>query len=203
MQPAFFELCEQVKAGLRRLETFPRPVVAAINGAALGGGFEIALATNHRIALDHPSVELGLPEASLGLLPGGGGVTRIVRMLGIQDGLMEVLLQGTRFKPAQAKEKGLVDELVGSLDDLVPAAKAWIKAQSREHPERLGPPGLQDARRQPEEPGARAVPAGVPGAAAAAGEGRRLPRPEGDPVRGGGGCPGRLRHRHAGSSRAT
>ena len=121
-----FALCESVKAGLRRLETYPRPVVAAINGAALGGGFEIALAANHRIALDDPKVELGLPEASLGLLPGGGGVTRIVRMLGIQDGLMEVLLQGTRFKPAAAQEKGLVDELVGSLDDLLPAAKAWI-----------------------------------------------------------------------------
>ena len=121
-----FALCEAVKAGLRRLETYPRPVVAAINGAALGGGFEIALAANHRIALDDPTVELGLPEASLGLLPGGGGVTRIVRMLGIQDGLMEVLLQGTRFKPAAAQEKGLVDELVGSLDDLLPAAKAWI-----------------------------------------------------------------------------
>ena len=121
-----FALCESVKAGLRRLETYPRPVVAAINGAALGGGFEIALAANHRIALDDPKVELGLPEASLGLLPGGGGVTRIVRMLGIQDGLMEVLLQGTRFKPAAAQAKGLVDELVGTRDDLLPAAKAWI-----------------------------------------------------------------------------
>ena len=121
-----FALCEAVKAGLRRLETYPRPVVAAINGAALGGGFEICLAANHRILLDDPRAEVGLPEASLGLLPGGGGVTRIVRMLGLQDGLMEVLLQGTRFKPAQAKAKGLVDELVTSRHDLLPAAKAWI-----------------------------------------------------------------------------
>ena len=105
MRPSVFALCEEVKAGLRRLETFPRPVVAAINGAALGGGFEIALAANHRIALDHPSVELGLPEASLGLLPGGGGVTRVVRMLGLQDGLMEVLLPGARFKAAQARRR--------------------------------------------------------------------------------------------------
>ena len=73
-------------------------------------------------------VELGLPEATLGLLPGGGGVTRTVRMLGIQSALMDVLLQGPRFKPAQAKEKGLVDELVASRDDLVPAAKEWIRA---------------------------------------------------------------------------
>ena len=119
---------ESVKAALRRLEQFPRPVVAAINGAALGGGLEIALACNHRVVVDDPSVQLGLPEASLGLLPGGGGVTRVVRMLGIQSALMDVLLQGTRFKPAQAQEKGLVDELVATRDELVPAAKAWIKA---------------------------------------------------------------------------
>ncbi|MGI8523619.1 MAG: enoyl-CoA hydratase-related protein, partial [Nocardioides sp.] len=117
---------EAIKAALRRLEKFPRPVVAAINGAALGGGFEICLACNHRIAVDDPSVQLGLPEATLGLLPGGGGVTRVVRMLGLQSGLMDVLLQGTRFKPADARAKGLVDELVASRDDLVPAAKAWI-----------------------------------------------------------------------------
>jgi 3-hydroxyacyl-CoA dehydrogenase/enoyl-CoA hydratase/3-hydroxybutyryl-CoA epimerase len=122
-----FALAERVKAGLRRLETYPKPVVAAINGAALGGGLEIALACNHRIAVDG-GYDLGLPEASLGLLPGGGGVTRVVRMLGIQSGLMDVLLQGTRFKPAAAKDKGLVDEVVATQDELVPAAKAWIKA---------------------------------------------------------------------------
>jgi 3-hydroxyacyl-CoA dehydrogenase / enoyl-CoA hydratase / 3-hydroxybutyryl-CoA epimerase len=125
--PAVFELAERVKASLRRLETFPKPVVAAINGAALGGGFEIGLACNHRIVVDG-AFEVGLPEASLGLLPGGGGVTRIIRLLGIQSGLMDVLLQGSTFKPAQAKEKGLVDELVATQDELVPAAKAWIKA---------------------------------------------------------------------------
>jgi 3-hydroxyacyl-CoA dehydrogenase/enoyl-CoA hydratase/3-hydroxybutyryl-CoA epimerase len=122
-----FELAERVKASLRRLETFPKPVVAAINGAALGGGFEICLATNHRIAVDG-GYEVGLPEASLGLLPGGGGVTRIIRLLGIQSGLMDVLLQGSTFKPAAAEEKGLVDEVVSSQEELVPAAKAWIKA---------------------------------------------------------------------------
>ncbi|WP_240617239.1 3-hydroxyacyl-CoA dehydrogenase NAD-binding domain-containing protein [Nocardioides speluncae] len=121
-----FAMAEGLKADLRRLETFPKPVAAAINGAALGGGLEIALATNHRVAYDHPSVQIGLPEASLGLLPGGGGVTRTVRMLGIQDALMNVLLQGPRYRPADAKAKGLVDELVGSLDELVPAAKKWV-----------------------------------------------------------------------------
>ena len=125
-----FELAERVKAGLRRLEQFPRPVVAAINGAALGGGYEICLACNHRVIVDDSSVSIGLPEASLGLLPGGGGVTRTVRMLGLQSALMDVLLQGTQFKPAQAKEKGLVDELVATREELVPAAKAWIKANA-------------------------------------------------------------------------
>ncbi|WP_372735308.1 3-hydroxyacyl-CoA dehydrogenase NAD-binding domain-containing protein [Nocardioides sp.] len=123
-----FALAERVKAGLRRLEKFPKPVVAAINGAALGGGYEITLACNHRILVEDPKVEVGLPEASLGLLPGGGGVTRVVRMLGIQDGLMNVLLQGPRFRPADALKNKLVDELVPTRDDLIPAAKAWIKA---------------------------------------------------------------------------
>ena len=123
-----FAGAEAIKADLRRLEKLPRPVVAAINGAALGGGFEIALACQHRIVVDDPSAVVGLPEATLGLLPGGGGVTRITRMFGIQSALMDVLLQGPRFKPADALAKGLVDEVVAVREDLVPAAKAWILA---------------------------------------------------------------------------
>ncbi|WP_139980033.1 3-hydroxyacyl-CoA dehydrogenase NAD-binding domain-containing protein [Nocardioides litoris] len=123
-----FALCERVKAGLRRLEKFPKPVVAAINGAALGGGYEITLATQHRIVVDDPKAVVGLPEVSLGLLPGGGGVTRVVRKFGLQDGLMTVLLEGKQFKPADALKKGLVDEVVATREELVPAAKAWIKA---------------------------------------------------------------------------
>ena len=123
---------EAIKADLRRLEKLPAsPVVAAINGAALGGGLEIALACHHRIVVDDATVDLGLPEATLGLLPGGGGVTRIVRMFGIQTALMDFLLQGTRFKPAAATEKGLVDELVATREELLPAAKAWILGQGR------------------------------------------------------------------------
>ena len=72
--PEIAEAVREVKAQLRRLETLGRPVVAAINGAALGGGLEICLACHHRIALDSPSVQLGFPEVQLGLLPGGGGV---------------------------------------------------------------------------------------------------------------------------------
>ncbi|PYE18105.1 3-hydroxyacyl-CoA dehydrogenase/enoyl-CoA hydratase/3-hydroxybutyryl-CoA epimerase [Williamsia limnetica] len=117
-----------MKAVLRRLETLGKPVVAAINGAALGGGLEIALHTHYRIAADVKGNQLGLPEVTLGLLPGGGGVVRTVRLLGIQTALMGVLLQGTRFNPTKAKETGLVDEVVGTVDELIPAAKAWIAA---------------------------------------------------------------------------
>ena len=123
------------KALLRRLETLGKPVVAAINGAALGGGLEIALACHRRIVVDDPKIQLGQPEVQLGLLPGAGGVVRVTRMLGIVNGLMQVLLQGQRIRPAQAKEMGLVEELVGSPDELIPAAKKWIA----ENPEAVQP----------------------------------------------------------------
>ncbi|MBC7630916.1 enoyl-CoA hydratase/isomerase family protein, partial [Aeromicrobium sp.] len=124
-----FDEVEGIKATLRRLETCGKPVVAAINGAALGGGLEVALATHHRIAVDG-GYEIGLPEATLGLLPGGGGVTRTVRMFGISDALMKFLLQGQRMKPAKALSEGLVDEVVATQDELPPAAKAWLSANA-------------------------------------------------------------------------
>ncbi len=117
-----------IKLQLRRLETLGKPVVAAINGAALGGGLEICLACHHRIAVDDSKVQLGFPEVQLGLLPGAGGVVRTVRMLGIVDALMQLLLQGQRHRPAKALELGILDEVVATPDELVPAAKAWIKA---------------------------------------------------------------------------
>jgi 3-hydroxyacyl-CoA dehydrogenase/enoyl-CoA hydratase/3-hydroxybutyryl-CoA epimerase len=149
--PQIFESVEGIKATLRRLETFPKPVVAAINGAALGGGLEIALATNHRIAVEG-RYEIGLPEVTLGLLPGGGGVTRTVRMFGIITALTEILGQGTRFKVAQAKEKGLVDELVATQDELVPAAKAWIKANPEESQQPWDKPGYKMPGGKPSSP---------------------------------------------------
>ncbi|MGY0538480.1 3-hydroxyacyl-CoA dehydrogenase NAD-binding domain-containing protein [Nocardioides sp. YJ-D4] len=146
-----FEEVESIKATLRKLETFPKPVVAAINGAALGGGLEIALAAQHRIALD-ARYDIGLPEVSLGLLPGGGGVTRVVRLLGIMTGLMDVLGQGTKFKPAAALEKGLIHELVSSPDELVPAAKAWIKANPDEIAQPWDKPGYKMPGGKPTSP---------------------------------------------------
>ena len=120
------------KAVLRRLETLGTPVVAAINGAALGGGLEIALACHHRIVVDDPKAVVGFPEVQLGLLPGAGGVVRTVRMLGIVNALMQLLLQGQRLRPAKALEVGVVNEVVPTRDDLIPAAKKWIAAQAGE-----------------------------------------------------------------------
>jgi 3-hydroxyacyl-CoA dehydrogenase/enoyl-CoA hydratase/3-hydroxybutyryl-CoA epimerase len=116
------------KAVLRRLETLGKPVVAAVNGSALGGGLEIALACHHRIVVDDAKIQLGFPEVQLGLLPGAGGVTRTVRMLGIVSALMSLLLQGQRVRPAKGQEIGIVDELVASREELIPAAKKWIEA---------------------------------------------------------------------------
>jgi 3-hydroxyacyl-CoA dehydrogenase / enoyl-CoA hydratase / 3-hydroxybutyryl-CoA epimerase len=133
--PQLTETVTRVKGALRRLETLGRPVVAAINGAALGGGLEIALACHHRIALDVSGSEIGLPEVTLGLLPGGGGVVRTVRMLGISNALLSVLLQGQRHKPRAAQEVGLVDEVVDTAEELLARAKAWIK----ENPDAVQP----------------------------------------------------------------
>ncbi|WP_084011384.1 enoyl-CoA hydratase-related protein [Pseudofrankia sp. DC12] len=125
---AAFETATAVKDQLRRLETLGRPVVAALGGAALGGGLEIALACHYRIAADVPGSQLGLPEVTLGLAPSGGGIVRSVRLLGVRSALVNVLLHGQRYSPAQARALGLVDELVGSVDELLPAARAWIQA---------------------------------------------------------------------------
>jgi 3-hydroxyacyl-CoA dehydrogenase/enoyl-CoA hydratase/3-hydroxybutyryl-CoA epimerase len=119
---------EKIKADFRRLETLGKPVVAALNGAALGGGLEIALACHHRVALDNPKSQFGFPEVTLGLLPGAGGVTRSVRLLGIMDALMKVLIQGTRYKPAEAVEVGLVHEIAATPEELLDKARAWITA---------------------------------------------------------------------------
>ncbi len=126
--PQVLATVTEVKAQLRKLETLGRPVVAAMNGTALGGGLEIGLACHHRIGLDAPGVVYGLPEVTLGLLPGGGGVTRITRMLGIMNGFLNVLSQGQRHKPAKALEVGIVDELASSPEEMLAKARAWIAA---------------------------------------------------------------------------
>ncbi|AZE74428.1 Enoyl-CoA hydratase [Pseudomonas synxantha] len=123
----FYDSVLVLKAQLRRLETFGKPVVAAINGAALGGGWEICLACHHRVALDDKAVQLGLPEVTLGLLPGGGGVVRMVRMLGLEKAL-PYLLEGKKVRPAQALQAGLIDEIAADRDELLSKSRAWILA---------------------------------------------------------------------------
>ncbi|MGX1134590.1 3-hydroxyacyl-CoA dehydrogenase/enoyl-CoA hydratase/3-hydroxybutyryl-CoA epimerase [Streptomyces glaucescens] len=124
-----------IKRNLRRIETLGKPVVAAMNGAALGGGFEIALACHHRVALDAPGSKIGCPEVTLGLLPGGGGVVRTVRLLGITDALLKVLLQGTQYSPRRALDNGLVHEVAETREEMLAKARAYIDA----HPESAQP----------------------------------------------------------------
>ncbi|MFF5920582.1 3-hydroxyacyl-CoA dehydrogenase NAD-binding domain-containing protein [Streptomyces flavochromogenes] len=124
-----------IKNALRRIETLGKPVVAAINGAALGGGYEIALASHHRVALDAPGSKIGLPEVTLGLLPGGGGVARTVRVMGIADALLKVLLQGTQYTPRRALDSGLVHEVAATPEEMMAKAIAFIDA----HPESRQP----------------------------------------------------------------
>ncbi|MFP4149076.1 MAG: FAD-dependent oxidoreductase [Nitriliruptoraceae bacterium] len=125
---AVFLRTEALKADLRALETLGVPVVAALNGTALGGGFELALACHHRVAIDDPGAVFGLPEVTLGLLPGGGGIIRTVRMLGIVQALLQVLLQGQRHKVEAAHGLGLIDEVVADRDAMMAAARAFIAA---------------------------------------------------------------------------
>lgn len=125
---AVFETGLGIKNSLRRIETLGKPVVAAINGAALGGGYEIGLASHHRVALDAPGSKIGLPEVTLGLLPAGGGVTRTVRLMGIADALLKVLLQGTQYTPRRALENGLVHEVAATPEEMIEKARAFIDA---------------------------------------------------------------------------
>jgi 3-hydroxyacyl-CoA dehydrogenase/enoyl-CoA hydratase/3-hydroxybutyryl-CoA epimerase len=114
----------------RRIETAKRPFVAAINGTALGGGFEVSLACHRRIATDDPRALLGLPESKIGLFPGFGGTQRYLRMLGALEAL-PLLLKGTYLSPAQALARGLVDEIAPAAE-LVARAKDWIRAAPAE-----------------------------------------------------------------------
>ena len=117
---------ESFKSQLRRLEKLPVPVVAAINGAALGGGYELSLACNYRLAYNHKSVQIGLPECALGVYPAGGGVVRLTKLIGVESAL-DVILKSQRMNPEKALAAGLIHEIVDEIDDLLPRARAWIK----------------------------------------------------------------------------
>ncbi len=122
-----FSFIEKQKELFRALEMLDVPVVACMNGSALGSGFELALACHHRILVNAPGVVVGLPEVKLGLLPGAGGIIRLMWMLGMEKAL-DILTKGERHKPEDALAKGLVDELARSFNSMIDKAEAWIKA---------------------------------------------------------------------------
>jgi 3-hydroxyacyl-CoA dehydrogenase/enoyl-CoA hydratase/3-hydroxybutyryl-CoA epimerase len=121
-----FEESRKLSLLYRRIETCGKPWVAAINGTAVGGGFELALACHHRVAAQNPKTRLGLPEIKVGLFPGAGGTTRIARMLQPADAL-QLLLKGDLVRVERAKAMKLIDAVVAP-GDLIGAAKDWIKA---------------------------------------------------------------------------
>jgi 3-hydroxyacyl-CoA dehydrogenase / enoyl-CoA hydratase / 3-hydroxybutyryl-CoA epimerase len=110
----------------RRIETCGKPWVCALNGAAMGGGFELALACHYRVASDDAKTRLGLPEIKIGLFPGAGGTQRVARMLQPADAL-QFLLKGDQLKVDRAKAMKLIDAVVPAAD-LIKTAKDWIKA---------------------------------------------------------------------------
>lgn len=114
---------------LRDLETCGKPVAAAVNGLALGGGLEFILACHHRVIADNPKITLGLPEVLVGLFPGAGGTQRLPRLMGVQPALM-YLLQGKNMSPQEALGFGVVQQVVPAAD-VVAAAKAWVKANPK------------------------------------------------------------------------
>jgi 3-hydroxyacyl-CoA dehydrogenase / enoyl-CoA hydratase / 3-hydroxybutyryl-CoA epimerase len=126
---ALFEESRKLSLLYRRLETCGKPWAAAINGTALGGGFELLLACHHRVAAQSPRTRLGLPEVKIGLFPGAGGTTRISRMLAPADAL-QFLLKGDQIRVDRAKAMKLVDALVPPAD-LVKTAKEWVKANPK------------------------------------------------------------------------
>ncbi len=114
-----------VHRGFRAIEQAGKPFVAAINGTALGGGYELVLTCHHRICLNNSKIKIGLPEVQLGLLPGGGGTQRLTYLIGVPKALTYIL-QGKQFRPKQALAEGYIDQLVDNAEDLLAAAKQWI-----------------------------------------------------------------------------
>jgi 3-hydroxyacyl-CoA dehydrogenase / enoyl-CoA hydratase / 3-hydroxybutyryl-CoA epimerase len=127
-----------------RVETLPKPVVAAIHGACLGGGLELVLACPYRVATDHPKTQLGLPEVQLGLIPGAGGCQRLPRLIGARAAL-DMILTGRSERAAKALKLGLVDELVPKsilLRTAMAAADRLAKGGSQRRATQGGLPGF-------------------------------------------------------------
>ena len=136
-QSIFGEI-ELMKRNFRTLETLGKPIVTCLNGTALGGGWEVALLGHHRIAIDDPKIQLGLPEVTLGLLPGASGVTKMTRHLGLL-GAQPYLVEGKTFNPQTAQKLGLVHALIApglnAASEMRDQALAWIEAHpTAQHP---------------------------------------------------------------------
>lgn len=153
---AGFAGIEAMKACFRRLETFGRPVVALLNGAALGGGWEVALAAHARFALDDHKIQFGTPEVSLGLIPGATGITKTVRLLGLMAA-QPYLMEGRLFGPRGAMELGLVDGVGATMDELREMALAWIA----DNPQAVQPWDRKDYRMPGGTPASPKVAAGL------------------------------------------
>ena len=123
-------LLGDLNALFRLMETQGRPVVAALTGSALGGGYELALACHHRVALNRSRLRVGLPEVLLGLIPGAGGTQRLPRMIGIQPAL-ELITQGKTLSASRALKAGLIDALVEDESRLIETARAWVDAHPK------------------------------------------------------------------------
>lgn len=152
MEAFLLEHFNRLKSYLRRLEVLGVPVVAAINGTALGGGYELCLACHYRVAIDRDDAYIGLPEVNFGILPAAGGVIRLTHLLGLEKAL-DYLLTGRRVTPAEAHAEGLVDQLVPDQASMLNAARDWIKAnpapvQPWDKPRPIGSHQLSTGSRQ-------------------------------------------------------
>ncbi len=139
--PVVFHRVEALKKSLRVLDLFGRPVVALLGGAALGGGWEVALAAHARFALDDASIRFGTPEVTLGLIPGAGGITKTVRKLGLMAA-NPYLVEGRLFPPREALELGWVEALCADAGEMRTRALEWIAA----HPNAAQPWDAKDWR---------------------------------------------------------
>jgi len=115
----------RLKQLFRDIERPGVPVVAAINGNAIGAGFEMALACHHRIVLDQPKIQVGLPEVNLGLIPGGGSIIRLMWLLGIERAY-QVLEEGRLYSPQEALRVGIIDDIAISYEEMQEKAKDWL-----------------------------------------------------------------------------
>ena len=120
-----FKMSESSKKVMLEFETLGVPIAAAINGTALGGGMEVALTCHFRVSLKDTNIKFGFPEVTLGLLPGGGGVTRLVRLIGLEKAL-QFLLEGNQINPDKAKEEGLIHDIASDLEGLLKKSREWI-----------------------------------------------------------------------------